>query len=60
MKEFTRTTLYNYLLLEQGRIRASLEESEDRPETEVLRGQWAIAQRIIGEFGLRSEYEWMH
>jgi len=60
MKELTRPTLYNYLLYEQGRIRASLEENEDRPESEALRGQWAMTQRIIGDFGLRPEIEEMH
>ena len=60
MKELTRTTLYNYLLREQYRIHASLEVNEDRPESESLRGQWAMAQRIIEGFGLHPDHEDMH
>lgn len=60
MKELTRLTLYNYLFAEQGRIRAALDENEEGPESEVLRGQWAMAQRIIEDFRLRPEHEEMH
>ena len=60
MKELTRPALYNYLFAEQGRIRASLDENEDGPESEVLRGQWTMAQKVIQDFGLRPENEEMH
>jgi len=60
MKEFPRPALYNSLFAEQGRIRASLDENEEGPESEVLRGQWAMAQKIIEDFGLMPEIEEMH
>jgi len=52
--------MYNYLFAEQGRIRSALDENEEGPESEVLRGQWAIAQKVIEDFGLRPENEEMH
>jgi len=60
MTELTRPTLYNHLFAEQGRIRASLDENEEGPESEVLRGQWTMAQKIIEDFGVRPEIEEMH
>ena len=59
MKELTRPALYNYLFAEQGRIRSALDENEEGPESEVLRGQWAMAQKVIEDFGLRPEIEEM-
>jgi len=60
MKALTRPSLYNYLFAEQGKIRSALDENEAGPESEVLRAQWTMAQRIIEDFGLRPEIEEMH
>ena len=48
----TPTDLYKFLLAEQVRINASLEEIKDGDGAEVLRGQWAMTQMIIEKFGL--------
>jgi hypothetical protein len=60
MKEFTRPALYNYLLTEQGKIQAALDEEDEGTNAETRRGAWAMAQRIIEDFGLRPEHEEMH
>jgi len=59
-KEVTYSKLYQFLLKEQARIRGSLDQNEEGPEAELLRGQWAMAQRIIEDFALRPEIEEMH
>jgi hypothetical protein len=60
MKELTRTALYEYLLAEQGKIQSALDEDDQGPNAEIRRGAWAMAQRIIEDFGLRPENEEMH
>jgi hypothetical protein len=52
MKEFTRPALYNYLLKEQGKIQAALEEEDEGPNAEIRRGAWAMAQRIIEDLSV--------
>ena len=48
----TPTDLYKFLLGEQARINASLDEIKQGPEVEVLRGQMTMTQMIIEKFGL--------
>ena len=48
----TKTDLYKFLIAEQARINASLEEIKDGDGHEVLRGQWTMTQMIIEKFGL--------
>ena len=48
----TATDLYKFLLAEQARINASLEEIKDGDGSEVLRGQWTMTQMIIEKFKL--------
>jgi hypothetical protein len=60
MKELTRPALYNYLLKEQAKIQSALDDDADGPNAEIRRGAWAMAQRIVEDFGLRPEHEEMH
>ena len=48
----TATDLYKFLLGEQARINASLEEIKEGDGAEVLRGQWTMTQMIIEKFKL--------
>ncbi len=48
----TPSDLDKFLLGEQARINAALEEIERGPDAEVLRGQWTMTQTIIEEFDL--------
>ena len=52
MNELTRQSLYQYLLDIQAKIQSVLEVDEESHDVESLRGQWAIAQKIIEHFGL--------
>jgi hypothetical protein len=60
MKELTRPALYTYLLKEQAKIQSALDDDADGPNAEIRRGAWAMAQRIVEDFGLRPEHEEMH
>jgi hypothetical protein len=60
MKELTRTTLYKYLLAEQGKIQSSLDEDDEGPNAEIRRGAWAMAQRIIEDFKLGPASKDLH
>ncbi len=48
----TPTDLYKFLLGEQARINAALEEIKEGDGADVLRGQWTMTQTIIEEFKL--------
>jgi len=60
MKELTRTVLYEYLLAEQEKIQASLDEDGDGSNAEIRRGAWAMAQRIIEDFTLGPKGKEVH
>ena len=55
MKELTCINLYDSPLNGQGRLRATLEESEAGPEPEALRMRRAMTPRITEDVGPRSE-----
>ena len=50
----TKTDPYKFLLAEQARINASLDEVKEEPEAELLRGQWTMTQKTVEEFRLRQ------
>jgi hypothetical protein len=56
----TPTDLYKFLLAEQARINASLDEIKDGDGHEVLRGQWTMTQMIIEKFGLGKSGGGLH
>jgi hypothetical protein len=59
--ELTRQNLYQYLIDTQAHINAALEEvGGDGPDTKSLRGQWAIAQKIIEHYGLGPDSGDLH
>jgi hypothetical protein len=47
VKELTRASLYNYLLVEQRKIQSALDEDDEGPNSEIRRGARAMAPRII-------------
>jgi len=50
----TPTNLYKFLLAEQARINTALDEIKERPEAEILSGQWTMTHTIIEKFGLET------
>ena len=56
----TRSVLYRFLITEQARIQAALDEIKHGPEADVIRGQWAMTQEIIEQFNLGYELGKLH